>query len=182
VSPDRSYRRNRVYLPLFWDLTDRWVLVVGGGLAGWQKVRALAPSGVPLVVVSPQVHPDLETWASEPSHSVVLHRRPWAPADLGGSVGLVLACTADLEVNAAVVAACRSRGLPVLDAAQPDAGDFIQPATHRCGDFTMAISSGGTVPRGAVALRDAVAPAFDAAVAGLPPTGGRLAPTAGERD
>jgi len=169
VSLDRSHRRGRVYLPLFWDLTDRWVLVVGGGLAGWQKVRALAPSGVPLVVVSPQVHPDLEAWASDPSHSVVVHRRPWSPTDLEPRVGLVLACTADLEVNAAVVAACRARGLPVLDAARPEAGDFIQPATHRQGDFTLAISSGGTVPRGAVALRDAVAPAFDDAVAQLSP-------------
>lgn len=167
MSPDRQHRRERVYLPLFWDLTGKSVLLVGGGSAGWQKVRALAPWGLPLVVVSPQVHPDLEAWAAHSSHFLVVHRRPWVPSDLEGSVGLVLACTADLAVNAAVVAACRARGLPVLDAARPEAGDFIQPATHRSGDFTMAISSGGTVPRGAVALRDALAPAFDAAVEGL---------------
>lgn len=159
----------RTYLPLFYDLTGKRVLVVGGGKAAWQKVRALAPFTTAVTVVSPAFEPDLEARAAEPGTELVLVRRRWAEADLDVGIGLVLACTDDQVVNGRVVAASRARGLPVLDAARPGQGDFIQPAARKTGSYTLAVSSGGrgipgAGPKGAVAVRDALAGAFDEAV------------------
>lgn len=163
---DRSADPAQVLVPLFYNLTGKRVLVVGGGGAGWQKVKALAPFGVPMTVVSPAFAPDLADRASvDPNLTLVT--KEWDEGDLDGTVpvGLVLACTGDRAVQAAVVAAARHRGIPVLDAALPGQGDFVQPATHRAGTYTLAVSSGGTGPRGAVNVRDALVDAFEAAVA-----------------
>jgi len=162
---DRSADPPQVLVPLFYNLTGKRVVVVGGGGAGWQKVKALAPFGVPVTVVSSAFDPDLEDRASvEPNLTLVT--KEWDEGDLDGPVpvGLVLACTGDPVVQAAVVAGARHRGIPVLDAAHPDQGDFVQPATHRAGNYTLAVSSGGTGPRGAVNVRDALTDAFEAAV------------------
>jgi len=163
----------RTYLPLLFDLTGRSVLIVGGGRAAWQKVRALSPYQLPITVVSPAFEGELQACASDSVGGLVLVHRRWRPSDLDTLTtpppGLVLACTDDLEVNDQVVAEARGRGILVLDAARPDRGDFIQPATRKTGSFILAVSSGGTGPRGAVAVRDALADAFDAAVAQLPP-------------
>jgi len=152
----------RVYLPLFYDLTGRHVLVVGGGKAAWQKVRALSPFGVSVVVVSPETQPEVAQAGAEGALTLVL--KAWDEGDLSDTTGLVLACTADPAVNASVVAAARARGIPALDAARPEAGDFIQPAARRSDGFTLAVSSGGRGPKAAVAVRDALTPLFEAAV------------------
>lgn len=161
----------RTYLPLLFDLTGKAVLIVGGGRAAWQKVRALAPYHLAITVVSPAFEPELRACASDSADGVVLVERRWSPSDLdvpsSRPFGLVLACTDDFGVNDKVVAEARARGILVLDAARPHLGDFIQPATRKTGSFILAVSSGGTGPRGAVAIRDSLADAFDAAVAAL---------------
>jgi precorrin-2 dehydrogenase/sirohydrochlorin ferrochelatase len=156
----------RRYLPLFYDLTDRCVVVVGGGKAAAQKVKALLPFEVPVVVVSPAFVDDLRRGAGP---LVTLVERRWVPQDLDAdpgapAPGVVLACTDDFGVNDAVVAEARRRGLPVLDASRPARGDFVQPAARKAGTFTLAVSSGGRGPRAAVAVRNALVPAFEAAV------------------
>ena len=124
-------------------------------------MKALAPFGVSVVIVSPEFHPELVGVAMVPKlweEKDLDHEPPLLPA------GLVLACTADVELNARVLAAARRRGIPALDAARPEQGDFIQPAARKAGTFTLAVSSGGVGPRAAVAVRNALADVFDAAV------------------
>lgn len=162
---------HRTYVPLFYDLTDRRVLIVGGGKAAAQKLRALEPFGVAATVVSPVLGEGVRA-AQASGPLVTLVERRWEPSDLdpgtGHPVGLVLACTDDFAVNDEVVRQARARGIPVLDASRPALGDFVQPATRKTGTFTLAVSSGGQGPKAAVAVRDALAEAFDAAVGRLP--------------
>lgn len=161
----------RTYLPILLDLTAKGVLIVGGGKAAWQKVKALEPYGLAITVISPAFCPELQVCASDSADALRLVERRWDPADLGAPAippyGLVLACTDDLSVNDQVVAEARARGLLVLDAARPHRGDFIQPATRRAGPFILAVSSGGTGPKRAVAVRNALAEPFEAAVAAV---------------
>lgn len=158
----------RTYLPLLLDLTGRAVLIVGGGKAAWQKVKALAPYGLPVTVVSPVFCTELVACASDSAGIVTLVERRWTASDLDGRkeipYGLVLACTDDLAVNDHVVAEARKHGLLALDAARPHRGDFIQPATRKKGPFILAVSSGGTGPKRAVSVRNALVEPFDAAV------------------
>lgn len=138
-----------------WDLTGKTVLVVGGGQAAYQKVRALVPFQVPVAVVAPGFSPDLEALAVDHPSQIHLHVKPFGETDLGDSaLGLVYACTNDLDLNLRIVGLCRSRSLAVCDASQPGRGDFISPASFTSGPMVVSVSSGGTDLKGALALRD----------------------------
>ena len=55
------------YYPVFLDLTDGSVLVVGGGPVAEGKVEGLLAAGANVTVVSPTVTPRLGGWVAAPS-------------------------------------------------------------------------------------------------------------------
>ncbi|MBI2767440.1 MAG: hypothetical protein HYX53_16215 [Chloroflexi bacterium] len=129
-------------------------LVVGGGAVAARKVRGLREAGFAVNVVAPEIAPEI---AAGPS--VLLTRRAFEPADVLGKV-LVLACTDDRAVNAAVLAAARATGVLGLAADDPGASTFHTPAVHRDGVLAVAVSTGGADPALATEIRDRIAAAL----------------------
>jgi precorrin-2 dehydrogenase/sirohydrochlorin ferrochelatase len=130
--------------PLFLDLQERPVTVVGGGRVAVRKITALRRAGARVTVISPALSrswPDVR-WV----------RRAYRRGDLRGAF-LVVAATNDPVVNVAVCAEAKRRGLLVNCAAPPAAGNFIVPAVARRGGITLAISTGGASPAFAKRLR-----------------------------
>ena len=133
--------------PLFLDLTNQPVVVVGAGKVATRKVRTLLTAGATVTVIAPVV-----TAALRRLKAVRWLRRPYQAGDLRGA-RLVVAATDDLAVNRKVCAEAQRRRQLVNCAAPPDAGNFIVPAIVRHGAFTIAISTGGASPAAAKALR-----------------------------
>jgi siroheme synthase-like protein len=133
--------------PVFLDLTDVPVLVVGGGSVGTRKALGLLAAGAIVTVVAP-VH------SAELDHSGVRQiRRCFDPADLRHA-RLVVTATDRVEVNAAVAAAATAAGIWVNSADDPDNCSFILPAVARHGSVNVAVSTGGASPALAKELRD----------------------------
>jgi uroporphyrin-III C-methyltransferase/precorrin-2 dehydrogenase/sirohydrochlorin ferrochelatase len=105
-----------------------------------------------VVVVAPQVDDDLV--ADE------VQRRAFEPADVEGA-WLVLACTDDAEVNAAVAAAAADRGIWCVRADRADESAAWVPATGVVDDVQVAVSAGGD-PGRARDLRDGAVRALQA--------------------
>ncbi|MXX13470.1 MAG: bifunctional precorrin-2 dehydrogenase/sirohydrochlorin ferrochelatase, partial [Gemmatimonadetes bacterium] len=81
-----------------------------------------------------------------------LYQRAFEPSDLDGSA-LVIAATDHVDVNRAVQAAAKCRGILFCGADRHTDSDFIVPAVVRRGDLQVAISTGGNSPAYARLLR-----------------------------
>jgi len=134
-----SEGENVVLYPIFLDLSGRRCVVVGGGAVAGRKARKLLQARAEVVVISPEVRPELESVATE------IHRRPYEEGDLEGAY-LAFAATDAREVNAAVAGEAKGRGIPVNVADRPSEGDFALPSTLRRGRLQVAVSTGGASP------------------------------------
>ena len=78
------------------------------GIIDRHKVRRLLPYGAELTAVAPEFCPELEAM-----DGLTLTRRAFEPRDIEGAE-LVIAATDERDVNSAVSALCRERGIPCL--------------------------------------------------------------------
>ncbi len=134
------------HYPVFLDLRNRRVLVVGAGKVALRKTRGLLEAGALVTAVAPRWEPDFEILP------VRLVRRPFRASDLGGAT-LVFAATDDRQTNQRVARLAREKGVLANIADSVEECDFIVPARVNRGDVQIAISTGGKSPRLAAETR-----------------------------
>jgi uroporphyrin-III C-methyltransferase/precorrin-2 dehydrogenase/sirohydrochlorin ferrochelatase len=142
--------RRRWPHPIFLDLGDQMVVVVGGGTIGERKIESLLESGARVTLVSPEVTKQLAARAD--AGAITLHRRAYRRGDLAGC-RLAYAATPDSDVNRAVRDEAQALGIWFNAVDQPDLCDFITPAVVRRGDLTLAVSTNGRCPALAKEIR-----------------------------
>ena len=136
--------------PLFLDLANQPVVVIGAGSVATRKIRTLLAAKAKVTVISPD--------ASIAIRRLVLTkrlrwvRRRYRRGDLRGA-RLAIVATDDLVVNQLVCTEASRRKLLVNCIAPPAAGNFIVPSQVRRGGITIAISTGGASPAFAKRLR-----------------------------
>ncbi|MFT4922417.1 MAG: precorrin-2 dehydrogenase/sirohydrochlorin ferrochelatase [Haloarculaceae archaeon] len=150
-------------IPLVHDFRDETVLVFGGGSVGARKARRFAREAR-VLVVSP-------TFQGTQFGDATLVRAAPDEADVSdwldrASPALVVAATDDPDVNGAIEAAARERGVLVNRADESgtrDAGSVVVPATVRDGPVVVAVSTGGRSPALSRHLRERIEPAVESA-------------------
>ncbi len=128
------------FFPVFVDLSGRRALVVGGGRIAARRVNTLSQFCPNVTVVAPSIHPDIAALAARGRVKTVA--RTYREEDLDGAE-LVLACTDDGALNAAVAEACRERRIPVNDASDRSRCDFLFPGIARRGPVVAGVTAGG---------------------------------------
>ena len=136
--------------PLSLRLTGRRVVVVGGGSVAFRRVAGLRAAEAEIVPGLPQLSPTLGDLAAR--GAITAQLRGYEPADLDGA-WLVLACTDQPSVNAAVAADADQRRIWCVRADDAVASAAWVPAVGRSGAVTVAVNAGRN-PRRAAALRD----------------------------
>lgn len=134
--------------PLFIDLSGRRVLIVGGGRLALHKARMLLPYGAELTAVAPEFCPELEAM-----EGLTLVRRAFEPRDVEGAE-IVIAATDERDVNRAVSALCRERGIPVNVVDELAECSFVFPALLRRGALSAGVTTAGCSPTAAAWARD----------------------------
>lgn len=125
-------------------------IVIGGGVVAARKVRGLLDADARVTVIAPQLDAALEDLARAQRITVI--RRAYQADDLRDA-RLVIAATDDPQVNQAVYADARARGILVNVVDDPAHCAFHVPALIRRGDLAIAISTGGASPALAKHLR-----------------------------
>ncbi|WP_114196017.1 siroheme synthase CysG [Edaphovirga cremea] len=139
------------YLPIFADLKQRPVLVVGGGEVASRKIDLLRRAGAEIRIVAQTLHPELLHLYHQ--QQVTWLAQVFEPQQLG-DVFLVIAATDDSALNAVVFdeANRRHRLVNVVDD-QPKCS-FIFPSIVDRSPLVVAISSSGQAPVLARLLRE----------------------------
>lgn len=126
------------YFPVFVDLEDRTVTVVGGSEEALRKVRLLLKTGAVINVIAQDLHEELAAeprvnWIAKGYHAGLLE-------------GAALVYSADAALNMRVADDAKALGIPVNAVDNPVISTFIVPSIVDRDPVVVAIGTEGTAP------------------------------------
>lgn len=130
------------FLPLFVEIKDKPVLVVGGAEGVRNKLELVLKAGGAVTLVAKSLHESVEPLLERVKHL----REDFNETHLAG-VKLVFVCTEDKAVAEKVSRLAQERGLPVNVVDEPELCSFIMPSIIDRSPLVMAVSSSGNCPR-----------------------------------
>jgi siroheme synthase-like protein len=144
-------RKKFPYYPIFIDVENRDVVIIGGGAVCARKAETMMRYGARVTVVAPEVTDEITTWAKD--GRLVVARKEYVEADLEGA-SIVIASTDDACVNGRIARDCRRRKIPVNVVDVTHLCEFIVPAIVEHGSIQVAVSTGGKSPALARTLKE----------------------------
>ena len=130
------------YFPIFFDLDQRDVLIVGGGEKALQKLRLLGKTTARLRIIAEDVSDEL---LKAGIANLAIERRAFTDGDVTGAA-LVFAASDDPALDARVASAARARGIPANVVDGPSESTFIMPAIVDRDPVVVAIGTEGAAP------------------------------------
>lgn len=125
-------------LPLFLDMTERTVVIFGGGAVGERKARLFSKYG-PVRVVSRDFTPAIQELAKDPERQIEL-----VSCDLSEAAGkylneafIAVPATSDSNLNSAITEEARRMSILVNNVDEP--GDVVVPSILQKGSIAIAL-------------------------------------------
>jgi len=149
---NQTAERNALkYYPVFWNITGKKCVVIGGGEVAQRKIVRLIECGANVLVISPTLTSALA--ALKDNNKITHIAGEYAPEHIADAA-LVIGATDDDAINAAVSRDARARRIPVNIVDDPQKCDFILPSLVERGDLTIAVGTAGNSPALARYLRE----------------------------
>lgn len=136
--------------PIFLDLTDRHVVLIGAGSVATRKARTLLDAGARLVVVADHITDTLSTLCQGTSAELIESK--YSKGYLGRAV-LVVAATNDEKLNQQIYKDCQELEILCNVVDRPQLCDFFVPAVIKRGNLQIALGTEGLCPAYAAHLR-----------------------------
>lgn len=138
------------YFPLFVDLHDKTVVIIGGGRVAARKAGTLAAFSAGITVIAPDICEELAVLPG-----LAIQRKPFESGDLQGAC-LAIAATDSRELNSRIAEICHAKNIPVDVADSREESTFLFPSVVSRGRLTVGISSGGSSPAASRCLRQRI--------------------------
>ena len=137
------------YFPMFIELQEAPVLVVGGGNVALRKVKKLLSYGADITVIAPKMEKELE-------ENSEIHRiyREFEAEDLLSCPTMVIAATNQVNVNERIATLCREKRIPVNVVDDAKNCSFLFPALVKQGELSAGICTGGASPTASVYYKE----------------------------
>ena len=157
--PDmQTHADYRAGYPIFLDMKDRPVVVIGGGSVATRKVDTLLGYGAAVTVISPEASDSIVAHAE--AGDIVWKRRVFEPGDLvGASIGFC-AC-GDAATDARVFEEAHATGCLMNVVDVPQYCDFVVPSILRRGLLSIAVSTSGASCTESKLIRRSLEDQFD---------------------
>ena len=124
------------FLPISINITDKDILLIGGGKVAAEKLISLQKYSTRITIVSETIDPQIKSIPCK----VIL--KSYEISDLSGFF-LVYACTNNHIINKQIKKDCEALGILSCIADTRDLCDFISPAIYKKDYLSVAVSSNG---------------------------------------
>lgn len=145
--------KTKKMFPLYVDLSEKHILVAGGGTIGERRVKSLLSFAGKITVVSPELTEELKSLAEEGRITWIC--RNYEKDDLD-SADIVLGATDHEEVNYRIYSDCREKQITVNISNDKSKCDFYFPGIIQHDDIVIGFNGGGTNHRKTREVREQV--------------------------
>lgn len=132
------------YFPLFVDLKDKNVLVVGGGGVAYRKVIKLLPFEANITLVAPEICVELEEVLN--SNSNLVYKKKKVDVEDIKQAFIVISATNNEAVNSFVATVCNENNIFVNTVDDIKNCSFIFPALIKEKSLVVGCSTSGKAP------------------------------------
>ncbi len=137
------------YFPLFVNLQNKTVLVIGGGDVSFQQISTFLVFGAKIYLLADSTTQSLEVLVNAYAPQII-HCKEKPSVDaikaLDCTPTLVIAATEDAKLNSEIYAYYQNQSVLVENISSRAKCDFIFPAIIKRGDVVCGISSSGKSP------------------------------------
>ena len=149
------------FFPVFVNLRNQLILIIGGGNVAERKAQALFQAGSNITLVAPRICQGIRTMTG-----ISLRERPVEERDLDENWRLVVLATDHFQTQEQFAILCQKRRLWVNRVDSPATSDFITGSRFSRPPFVGAIIASGTPGLAAIA-RERIETALDPALCQL---------------
>jgi len=137
------------YLPISIDITDRKILIIGGGQNALKKIRILQRSGARLEVIAENIIDEIY------STGVICYRKSYEKNDLKGYL-MLYSCTNNETLDHQIGLDGQESGVLVNVHDKPELCQFVSPAIYQDGNITVAVGSNAENVAEAIRVRNKI--------------------------
>lgn len=154
----------KTYFPMFVDISDKKIVVIGGGPVAARRVETLCHFAEDIIVIALKFTESLLSLAA--AGKICCLKRPYEEGD-SSCADIVLAATDKRELNRHIWEDCRrtelkeGRRILVNVADDKELCDFYFPAVVKKNDIVIGINSGGSHPGKVKEVRRKIAQEMD---------------------
>jgi len=138
------------FFPMYMDMQDLKVLVVGGGYIATEKLEKLVDFTTQITVIALRVEDEAKNIIDK--YELALHQRAYSAGDIQG-FDIVIVATDTVDLHKEIYEESRGSRILVNSVDNTDYCDFIFPSYVQKGDLTIAFSTGGASPAFAKQIR-----------------------------
>ena len=142
-------REDLNFLPISINITDKKILIIGGGKVGYHKATILNRFTDKATIVSPQF---VDGFKNLPFDLV---EKKYSMEDLNG-VFLVYICTENEKLNSQIKYDAENLGILASVCDNPIFCDFVSPAIFKSDNVTIAVSSNARNVYQSMNIRDQI--------------------------
>jgi len=142
-------RENLQFLPISINITNKKILIVGGGKVATHKATILNRFVNQVTAIAPEFTDEIRQL---PFHFI---KKAYEPKDLAGFF-LVYVCTENHALNRQIKDDAEALGILTSVCDDPLRCDFISPAIHKEGNITIAVGSNAQNVYQSVAIRNQI--------------------------
>ncbi len=150
--------KNKRYFPMFVDLSDKSIVVVGGGNIATRRVKTLLSFTRNVTVIAPRVTVELSELGKAGQIEII--NRPVKRSDFGQAY-MVIAATNDRKLNDDIYRVCKEEGIYVNVSSDREKCDFYFPGVFMKDEVVVGITASGLDHKKAKRVREEIEHALE---------------------